>query len=134
MLILHVAKTIIAPTIADHKSQVVSYIAPVTRTMVDTVTASIYLSTTVGISFALYQFYLNSRIKLDEVFLNESEGIPLFARGHARIRTLVEIHESIADGAKAFLREEYKICMIFIGVAFAVRFYTFTTITVLTYV
>lgn len=104
--------------------------------MVDTVTVSIYLSTTAGISFALYQFYLNSRIKLDEVFQNESEGIPLFARGQSRIRTLVEIHESIADGAKAFLREEYKICLIFIGVAFAVRIYTFTTncIIVLTYV
>jgi Na+/H+-translocating membrane pyrophosphatase len=90
--------------------------------MVNAVTISIYLSTTVGVAFAVYQFYLNSRIKLDEVFESESEGIPLFARGQARIRTLVEIHESIADGAKAFLREEYIICLTFIAIAFAVRF------------
>ena len=93
--------------------------------MVDTVTVSIYLCTTVGISFAIYQFYLNSKTKLDEVFQSESEGTPLFARGQSRIRALTEIHQSIADGAKAFLHEEYKICFIFIVIAFAVRLLLF---------
>ena len=58
----------------------------------------------------------------DEPHSDVSEGVPLFARGHTRTRNLVEIHESIADGAAAFLYEEYKICLIFMVIAFAVRY------------
>jgi hypothetical protein len=37
--------------------------------------------------------------------------------------TLNEIHGAIASGARAFLREEYTICLIFVFVAFCVKFH-----------
>ena len=92
--------------------------------MVDATTLGIYMSAGIGIIFASYQLYLNSKTKVelfDEPQIEASEGVPLFARGHTRTRNLVEIYESIAEGAEAFLHEEYKICLIFMITAFIVR-------------
>jgi len=81
--------------------------------------AFIVLAGVFGILFALYQFYTVSKIRIGSSDGNKdsvnSDSFKLLNEdGIAGNGRLVEIYESIREGAASFLAAEYKICAIFI--------------------
>lgn len=80
---------------------------------IDVATTSFIIAAgAIGILFAVYQFFLIRKIKLESTPGNDN-SFRLLGDGDSQTR-LVEIYEAIREGADSFLMAEYRICLIFI--------------------
>jgi inorganic pyrophosphatase len=78
-------------------------------------TGIIFIAGAVGCLWALSQFYIISKIKIQSAAQSsESTGLVSGANDEATTRRLVEIYEAIYEGAESFLRAEYTVCFWFI--------------------
>jgi inorganic pyrophosphatase len=78
-------------------------------------TGIIFIAGAVGCLWALSQFYIISKIKVQSAAQSsESTGLVSGANDEATTRRLVEIYEAIYEGAESFLRAEYTVCFWFI--------------------
>lgn len=96
------------------------------------VTTFIYSTCLIGLTFAGYQLSVNSQVKLvstnqfsdhiDNIVASESSPLVSNRNGERVMTELIQIYEAISNGANAFLRAEYTICVIFIAIASVVIF------------
>lgn len=87
----------------------------------DQATGLIVASSIIGLMFAVWQFFLIARVKLQSG--DEDTTMLTNSVSSERTKRLIEIYEAIRNGADAFLSAEYTICGIFIVVFGAVVFF-----------
>jgi inorganic pyrophosphatase len=68
----------------------------------------------VGLLWALSQFIVITKIKIQSLGTDDSTGLISGANDEATTARLVEIYEAIYEGAESFLRAEYTVCFWFI--------------------
>lgn len=83
-------------------------------------TSFILVSTSVALCWAMLQFTVLSQTKIEErQESEESKSLRGRSSARAELVLLKETYEAIATGAEAFLRAEYRVCLVFVG-AFSV--------------
>jgi len=85
------------------------------------VDALIFICAFIGLAWALFNYFLISKIKID----GSNEGSPLAHHDNECLTKhprLIEVYEAISEGARAFLHAEYTIVSIFMAIFAVVIF------------
>jgi inorganic pyrophosphatase len=77
-------------------------------------TGIIFIAGAVALLWALSQFLVISKIKIQSGGTDDSTGLISAANDEATTARLIEIYEAIYEGAESFLRAEYTVCFWFI--------------------